>query len=46
MTEQQLTSENTSVSFEEGRKEGNVLFNDALFTVICHRTFGEEPLRQ
>ena len=33
----------------EGRKEGNVLFNDALntfyFTVIWRRTYGKGPLR-
>ena len=32
-----------------GRKEGNVLFNDALntfyFTVIWHRTYGKGSLR-
>ena len=32
----------------EGRKEGNVLFNDALntfyFTVIWRRTYGKGPL--
>ena len=32
-----------------GRKEGNVLFNDALntfyFTVIWRRTYGKVPLR-
>ena len=33
-----------------GRKEGNVLFNDALntflFTVIWRRTYGKGPLRK
>ena len=32
---------------KEGRKEGNVLFNDTLntflFTVIWRRTYGKEP---
>ena len=36
-------------SFMEGRKEGNVLFNDALntfyFTVIWRRTYGKGPFR-
>ena len=34
---------------DRGRKEGNVLFNDALntfyFTVIWRRTYGKGPLR-
>ena len=29
----------------QGRKEGNVLFNDALNTVIWRRTYGKVPLR-
>ena len=36
-------------SKKEGRKEGNVFFNDALntfyFTVIWRRTYGKGPLR-
>ena len=33
-------------ALEQGRKEGNALFNDALntFTVIWRQTYGEEPL--
>ena len=34
----------------DGRKEGNVLFNDALNTFYCtviwRRTYGKEPLRE
>ena len=36
-------------SLIQGRKEGNILFNDALntfyFTVIWRRTYGKGPLR-
>ena len=37
------------IMVESGRKEGNVLFNDALntfyITVIWRRTYGKGPLR-
>ena len=37
------------INRKEGRKEGNVLFNDALntyyFMVIWHQTYGKGPFR-
>ena len=49
LNNQIITNTKRQIRILEGKKEGNVLFNDALntfyFTVIWRRTYGKGPFR-